>query len=317
MSALSQESIKPLTKSELKTELTKRGLPLNSRKDDLLKGLTETLKEESNKVDETEKHLQNISIETIKGLFIEMFKAQEETIRKIVSSYNSDTIVRLDRLSEEIQDNKERLEKVNKEAVDLKISLETSQEIFEKKFQKVNYNLSKQKQKHKEDINELWKDNDQLRERLRDVEDRFRRDNLRIDGIAEVENETWEPAEQILQNLFNEKLQLENISVERAHRVGKKEKNNKRTIVLKLASFKYKLKIISEARKLKDTNININEEYSKETLEIRKEKWKEVKELRMNGTYAILVYDKVVTKGKYRKQKLFLKLFYKIKTFCK
>ena len=54
MSALSQESIKHLTKSELKTELTKRGLPLNGRKDDLLKRLTETLNEESNKVDETE-----------------------------------------------------------------------------------------------------------------------------------------------------------------------------------------------------------------------------------------------------------------------
>ena len=302
MSALSQESIKHLTKSELKTELTKRGLPLNGRKDDLLKRLTETLNEESNKVDETEKHLQNISIEMIKELFTEMFKAQEETIRKIVSSCNSDTIVRLDRLSEEIQDNNERLEKLNKETVDLKISLETSQEIFEKKFQKVNDNLSKQKQKHKEDINELWKDNDQLCERLRDLEDRSRRDNLRIDGIAEVENETWEQTEEILQNLFKEKLQLENISVERAHRVGNKEKNNKRTIVLKLASFKDKLKIISEARKLKGTNISINEDYSKETLEIRKEKWKEVKELRKNGTYAILVYDKVVTKGKYRKQ---------------
>ena len=63
-----------------------------------------------------------------------MFKAQEETIKKIVSSCNSDTIVRLDRLSQEIQDNNERLEKLNKETVDLKISLETSQEIFEKKF---------------------------------------------------------------------------------------------------------------------------------------------------------------------------------------
>ena len=148
MSALSQESIKHLTKSELKTELTKRGLPLNGRKDDLLKRLTETLNEESNKVDETEKHLQNISIEMIKELFTEMFKAQEETIRKIVSSCNSDTIVRLDRLSEEIQDNNERLEKLNKETVDLKISLETSQEIFEKKFQKVDDNLSKQKKKN-------------------------------------------------------------------------------------------------------------------------------------------------------------------------
>ena len=302
MSASSQESIKHLTKSELKTELTKRGLTSNGRKDDLLKRLTETLNEQSKKVDKTEKQLQNISIETIKELFIEMFKAQEETIRKIVSSCNSDTIMRLDRLSEEIQDNNERLEKLNKETVDLKISLETSQEIFEKKFQKVNDNLSKQKQKHKEDINELWKDNDQLCERLRDLEDRSRRDNLRIDGIAELENETWEQTEEILHNLFKEKLELENISVERAHRVGNKGKNNKRTIVLKLASFKDKLKIISEARKLKGTNISINEDYSKETLEIRKEKWNEVKELRKNGTYAILVYDKVVIKGKYRKQ---------------
>ena len=42
-----------------------------------------------------------------------------------------------------------------------------------------------------------------------------------------MENETWEQTEEILQNLFKEKLQLENISVERAHRVGNKEKNNK------------------------------------------------------------------------------------------
>ena len=143
MSALSQESIKHLTKSELKAELTKRGLPLKGRKDGL------------------------------------------------------------------------------------------------------------QKQKHKEDINELWKDNYHLCERLRDLEDRSRRDNLRIDGIAEMENETWEQTEEILQNLFEEKLQLETISVERAHRVGNKVKNKKRTIVVKLASFKDKLKIISEAQKQK------------------------------------------------------------------
>ena len=90
------------------------------------------------------KHLQNISIEMTKELFTEMFKAQEETIRKIVSSCNSDTIVRFDGLSGEIQDNNERLQSLNKETVDLKINLETSQEIFEKKFQKVD---DKQKQK--------------------------------------------------------------------------------------------------------------------------------------------------------------------------
>ena len=191
-----------------------------------------------------------------------MFKVQEETIRKLVSSCNLDTIVSLDRLAEEIQDNNERLEKINKETVGLKTSLEISQQIFEKKFQKLDDNLSKQKQKHKEDINKLWKDNDQLCERLRDLEDRSRCDNLSIDGIAEVENETWEQTEEILQNLFKEKLQLESISVERALRVGNKEKNNKQTIAVKLA----RLKKTRETRKLKGKNININENYSRETL---------------------------------------------------
>ena len=191
-----------------------------------------------------------------------MFKVQEETIRKLVSSCNLDTIVSLDRLAEEIQDNNERLEKINKETVGLKISLEISQQIFEKKFQKLDDNLSKQKQKHKEDINKLWKDNDQLCERPRDLEDRSRRDNLRIDEIAEVGNETGKQTEEILQNLFKEKLQLESISVERALRVGNKEKNNKQTIAVKLA----RLKKTREALKLKGKNININENYSRETL---------------------------------------------------
>ena len=65
-----------------------------------------------------------------------------------------------------------------------------------------------------------------------------------------MENETWEQTKEILKKLFEEKLQLENISVERAHRGGNKEKNNKWTIVVKLASFKDKLKIILESRKL-------------------------------------------------------------------
>ena len=51
--------------------------------------------------------------------------------------------------------------------------------------------------------------------------------------------------------------------------------------------------ILKNARKLKDTGYYKNEDFLKETVEIRKENWKKVKELRKNGKYAILVYDKV------------------------
>ena len=48
--------------------------------------------------------------------------------------------------------------------------------------------------------------------------------------------------------------------------------------------------------------IYINEVYSKETLEIRKEHWETLKRLTSQGTYAYLVYDRIVTKGKFCKQ---------------
>ena len=42
----------------------------------------------------------------------------------------------------------------------------------------------------------------------------------------------------------------------------------------------------------------INEGFSKKTVEIRKENWKKVKELRKNGKHAILVFDKVFWREK-------------------
>ena len=60
--------------------------------------------------------------------------------------------------------------------------------------------------------------------------------------------------------------------VERAHTVGNKQKSRKRAIIAKFGSFKDKQKVLSDTQKLKGTSININEDYSKETLEIKKEK---------------------------------------------
>ena len=112
----------------------------------------------------------------------------------------------------------------------------------------------------------------------------------------------WKQTEKFLRNLFDKKLQIPNIKVERAHMVGTKQVSGKRTIVSKFASLKDKQKVLSDTRKVEGTNININEDYSKEPLKIRKENWKTVKELRKNGTYAVLVYEKIVMKEKCRKQ---------------
>ena len=58
--------------------------------------------------------------------------------------------------------------------------------------------------------------------------------------------------------------------MERAHRVGNKEKSKERTIAGEFASFEDSQKNISETQKLKGTNINLNEDYSKKALEEKK-----------------------------------------------
>ena len=55
---------------------------------------------------------------------------------------------------------------------------------------------------------------------------------------------------------------------------------------------------------LKGQNIYINEDFSKETIDIRKDKWKSVKSLGSQGKYSILVYVKIVVKGNFRRRRL-------------
>ena len=54
---------------------------------------------------------------------------------------------------------------------------------------------------------------------------------------------------------------------------------------------------MKNAKKRKNTNIFIDEDFSPEAIEYRKQLWKEVKELRKKGNIAHLHYRSVVNKG--------------------
>ena len=76
-----------------------------------------------------------------------------------------------------------------------------------------------------------------------ELEDRSSRCNLRIDGVKETSNETWEKREEHLETLFKDKLGIEeNIIIERAHstkssiREGRRSKP--RTIFCKFHNYK-------------------------------------------------------------------------------
>ena len=156
-------------------------------------------------------------------------------------------------------------------------------------------------EKLEEQINEIW-DYQVDPERLKftkikivELEDRSRWNNLPIDGITEKENENWDECEQEVQWLIKNKLGIaENIVTERAHRIKKKGNSENpeksRTIVCLFLNYKDKRNTLKNVKKLKGKNIFINEDFSHETMDLRKELWEKVKKHREEGKIAYLHY---------------------------
>jgi hypothetical protein len=133
------------------------------------------------------------------------------------------------------------------------------------------------------------------KEKHRISEDRSRRKNLRIDGLPESDKETWNETESKVQSLFANKLGLTGIDIERAHRIGSRKDGRSRTVVLNLLRYKDKVKILQESHKLKGTNTYVNEDFSHETVVIRKKLLAEVKTRRLNGENVYVRYHKIIT----------------------
>nr|XP_047146215.1 uncharacterized protein LOC105844348 [Hydra vulgaris] len=109
-----------------------------------------------------------------------------------------------------------------------------------------------------------------LKEKQRNLEDRSRRNNHRIEGIYENDKESWGDTEKKVQTFFTEKLGLKDVEIERAHRTGRKNDGRPRTIILNLQKYKDKIGILKELYRLKGTNTFVNEDFSRETVAIRK-----------------------------------------------
>jgi hypothetical protein len=132
--------------------------------------------------------------------------------------------------------------------------------------------------------------------KIRQLEDRQRRNNLRFEGVAENESESWDDSEMKIINILENNLNVNGAKIERAHRTGKLNTGKPRTIVIKLLDYKDKIKILKNANKLKGSGIFINEDYSVETAIIRKKLFEERKIHRNNGKYCTVIYDKLIVK---------------------
>ena len=91
----------------------------------------------------------------------------------------------------EIKDNNDRLNNIMKEADDLKLSIETYQNITDNKLKDIESSIDKIKETFRREIEKLKKDNDGTNNKIRILEDRSSGDNLHFNSISEWEGQSW------------------------------------------------------------------------------------------------------------------------------
>ena len=97
--------------------------------------------------------------------------------------------------------------------------------------------------KNNEVVQNLIQQNIDMKEQIAELEDRHRINNSRFMGIkvkSRAESETWQESETKVKVFLKEKLDLETeeITIKRAHRIGKKEEEKIRTIIAKFLNYK-------------------------------------------------------------------------------
>ena len=222
----------------------------------------------------------------------EFMKLQQDTILQMFN-------MTIDRLDKKIDFMKEEMFKQNQHFNNEIASLKASIEFTEKENCDKFAHVRKKMEEVKTDLDEAENMNNL---KLSELEDRNRRNNLRFNNIDELERnefETWEKTEKIIKDVIKEDLEInEHIEIERAHRNGKKTDGKRRSIVVKFLNFKDKEKVKQRYidKKLWESKLYINDDYSERTTEIRKELFKTVKKLKEEGKNAKVAYKSIVYK---------------------
>ena len=249
---------------------------------------------DNNKLNEPDTPLNKENLTSlIKEILKEQFAKQEKNISNLINWKFEITMkeIRKSRDQDKIND-------LRKEVTEFKERLEFTENEFHGKIKK----LEEKRKSIKKIVDKIYNSqvgSDFVYHKLIDLEDKSRRNNLRIYGIPESKYETWEKCKEKVDELFREKLDLDNIHNERVHRVkrGKNDKSTKpRTSVCNWISFKEK-NSYEKCKKLKNTKFFKHEDFSPETMGYHKQFWEEIKELRKKGNIPYLNYQSVVNKG--------------------
>ena len=234
-------------------------------------------------INEDEESLSDIIRQIVK----EELASQEKTIKALINS--------------NLQATNERLDKIATKMGELSKRLEFTQSQLDEELGSVKKGITKLESNIKSIEKDLL-DPDDVTAKLFELEDRSSRNNLRIDGLQETPNETWKTCEEKVQEILKNNLGFAaEVEIDRCHRFKSRNQSGQHqrrplTIICRFNKFKDKQQIRNNAKKLRDTGIYIYENFSKDTMDLRKTRWEKVLQYQRQNKFACLSYRSIIVR---------------------
>ena len=192
------------------------------------------------------------------GQIKEILAIHENTLMKFFTSSMERLENKIERLSNENTLLKQEVK-----------SLTASADFQSKWFEEAKRDLEEMRAKDpiEEDIKPIEQKHQQLEETISELQDRYRRNNLRFSGFTEKDEgaEIWEESEKLIREK-NLEMESKDITLETSHRRGSKINGKKRAIIIR--SLDPVLNQYRQKQLWKD-NIYVNEDYSERTADLK------------------------------------------------
>ena len=224
--------------------------------------------------------------EPVKMTASEKFMVQEmrdmkTSINAKIDNNHEESMQKFDNLQGEVREMKESYIKLNEEVDNLRDEV--------RHLQEQNFSLAQENEFLRGAQSDLFM-------KVDDLECRSKRNNLIFHGIERNDGETPKDCEEKLQKIVTEKLGLQEVAFDRAHRTSDKKDA---PIVARFVYYKQRTDILRAKKKLPATdNISINEDFSERVRSIRKLLIPFLKDAIKQKKKAMMVYDHLIIDGK-------------------
>ncbi|KAH9645453.1 hypothetical protein HF086_008799 [Spodoptera exigua] len=135
----------------------------------------------------------------------------------------------------------------------------------------------------------------ELELKIKSLEREKRKNNLVFFGVEEIGKTERELVDYIKDTIEESGVQMNSQEISNIYRIGKQAENKNRPVVVSLTT-QWKKHLILQNKSKFPSKIYVKEDYSKETLEKRKQLMSQLEEEKKKGNIAYLKHDKLIVK---------------------